>query len=210
MKKDIYVLGIGNNTPVIMELAELNGYNLKGLYNYTLDGIESTFLGIPVLGTYDDLFENPLDNLRFCLSMGDNKIRKNLFKKLLGSGAIIPSLFHPTASISKYAKISSKGVIVQANATIQATVEVDSNTVVSYNVGITHSTKVGKHCYIAGQTVIGAYTKINEGAFIGMGAVTISSKVPYIGEWSKIGAGSVVTRPVEKETVVFGNPAKAK
>ena len=35
--KDIYVLGIGHNTPVFIDLAEICGYTIAGLYHYNDD-----------------------------------------------------------------------------------------------------------------------------------------------------------------------------
>ncbi|HAB26481.1 MAG TPA: acetyltransferase, partial [Xanthomarina gelatinilytica] len=34
MKKDIYLIGVGNYTEVIIELAQDCGFNIKGLYHY--------------------------------------------------------------------------------------------------------------------------------------------------------------------------------
>lgn len=34
MTKEIYALGVGHNTPVIIELATTCGYRVAGLYNY--------------------------------------------------------------------------------------------------------------------------------------------------------------------------------
>ena len=39
MNKDIYVLGIGHNTIVYIDLLEQCGYNILGLYNYADDKI---------------------------------------------------------------------------------------------------------------------------------------------------------------------------
>ena len=41
-----------------------------------------------------------------------------------------------------------------------------------------------------------------------MGVTTLSAKVAIIGSWSTIGGGSVVTRSVDEESIVLGNPAK--
>ena len=35
--KNIYVLGIGHNTPVFVDLAEACGYTIAGLYHYNDD-----------------------------------------------------------------------------------------------------------------------------------------------------------------------------
>lgn len=49
-------------------------------------------------------------------------------------------------------------------------------------------------------------TTVNEGASIGAGAIILPGIV--IGKRAKIGAGSVVTKDVEDNQVVIGNPAR--
>lgn len=46
---------------------------------------------------------------------------------------------------------------------------------------------------------------VEEGAAIGAGSVIVCTR---IGSWALVGAGSVVTRPVEPHALVVGNPAK--
>lgn len=206
--KNIYILGVGHNTPVLIELAELNGYNIKGLYHYEEGMTGQTICGYPIIGTYTDLFsKNDLKDMYFALSMGNNKVRCDLYHQIINKKGLIPSLIHPTASVSKYATIE-EGVVIQANATIQPDATIKKNTVISFNVGITHNTTIEEGCYIAGKSIVGAYVHIKEQAFIGMGSTIVSGKVPYIGSNAIIGAGSVVIKAVKENTTVVGNPAK--
>ena len=213
MNKDIYILGIGYNTPLIIELADLNGYTIKGLYNYDLNEVDlNNTLGYPVLGDYSFLYQSKsLDNsCNYALSMGNNKIRKELFERVKNAGGNVPTLVHPTASVSPLAKVSNEGVIIHANSTVQATAVIGSNTIVSYNSGITHTTHIGCHCYIASLTTIGAYCQVDDGVFIGMGSTIVSGKVGRIGSWAYIGAGSLVIAEVPENSLVYGSPARVK
>lgn len=208
MKKKIYILGIGHNTPVIIELAELNGYEVAGLYHHESGREGDSMCGVEVIGSNDDLFNKQnIAGENFALSMGNNAVRVELANKLRERGGVIPSLIHPTASVSKYTQIE-EGVIVQSNATIQPDVLIKKDTVISFNVGVSHNAIIDEGCYIACQTVIGAYTHIKEMAFVGMGVTIVSAKVPIIGMQAFVGAGSVVVKSVEDFQVVAGNPAK--
>lgn len=205
---EIYILGVGHNTVVYMELAELNGYCVKGLYHCAEGQTGNSIHGIKIIGTHDELLScESLKGMTFALSMGDNDIRLKLAKRIRDKGGSIPTLIHPTAFISKYAFLD-KGVVVHSNATIQPEVVIGSETVISFNTGIVHNSIIGKGCYIAGNSIVGAYTTLEDGVFVGQGAIIISGKVSKVGKKSIIGAGSIVTKNVPPYSVLKGNPGR--
>lgn len=209
MNKQIYALGIGHNTPVFIDIAEQCGYEVIGLYHYNAERTNEVDHGYKIIGSFDDLFESKdLSNMNFVLTMGNNDIRADLTNKILKLGGYIPSLIHPTAVISKFAQISPLGVYISAYTHVQADTKIGEGTIILSGVNISHTNTIGKYCFIAGGATIGAYTNILDFVFVGLGAITISGKVPYIGEKAYIGAGALVTKPVESKNVVIGNPAK--
>lgn len=206
--KDIYILGVGHNTIVYIELAETCGFNVKGLYHYKEDMVGDYIFNYKIIGTHKDLFnKESLEGLNFALSMGDNKIRSVLSERIRSMGGKIPSLLHPTAIVSKYSEIKD-GVVVHANSVIQPDTKIDSDTVISYNASVSHTSSIGKYSYIAFGACIGAYVKIGDFVLVGQSASIVSGKVKYIGNNSIIGAGSVVIDNVGENQVVAGNPAK--
>lgn len=208
MNKEIYILGVGHNTSVYIDLVEACGYEIKGLYHYNGDRTGDIEHGYRVLGSFDDLFSLPsLVGMNLALSQGDNAIRSQLFDKILQKGGRVPSLIHPTAQVSRFAQLDN-GVVIHINTVVHPDVIIGDNSVLSYNVSITHSTMIGNHCYIALGAMIGAYVTIADFAFIGIGANIISGKVDTIGYNAYVGAGALVTHSVEKNTVVAGVPAR--
>ncbi|WP_271424741.1 hypothetical protein [Aequorivita sinensis] len=205
--KEIYIVGIGNNSIVTIELAELNGYQIKGLLHYKKDLVGQKRWGYPIISETDAFLSQDINDMNFALSMGRNSVRKELFNKIQSRGGNTPILVHPNASVSKVCKLYA-GVQIHANATIQPEVIIQQNTIISYGVGITHNVKIDSHCYIAAHSIIGAYTDIEENVTIGMGVTTVSEKVRNIGENAIIGAGSLVLNPVPSNTTVYGSPAR--
>ena len=208
MKKNIFILGVGRNTPVYMDLAESCGYNPVALYHYNGDKVGESIHGVPVVDSNINLFKkSSLKGELFAVSVGNNLIRQDLSNKIRERGGLIPTLIHPSAIISKYA-VLEEGVVVHANSVVQADAIIEVDSVVCYNVSVTHTTKVGKGCYLAFGSTIGAYVTIHDNVFIGQSAAIVSGKVDYIGCSATVGAGSVVINNVEPFTVVAGNPAK--
>jgi len=205
--KEIYILGVGNNTAVYIDLVEECGYLPVGLFHYNNDRTGEKLLGIPIIDCNDYLLKQDLTGKNFALSMGDNKFRASLAKQIKSMGGIIPTLIHPTAVVSKYALIE-ESVVIHANAVVQAGASIGQNSVISYNASITHTSTISKNCYLAAYAHIGAYTNVQENVLIGQAAITVSGKVDYIGRNVIVGAGSVVTKKIEANCVVAGNPAR--
>nr|WP_319510896.1 hypothetical protein [uncultured Draconibacterium sp.] len=207
--EEIFLLGIGANTPVFIDLAEHCGYVVKGLYHYNSDRTGEDEHGFRIQGSFDDLYDmNNLEGMNFLLTMGDNVIRREVAKKLREIGGKVPPLIHPTSVVSRFTKISD-GVCISAFSHIQADTKIGKDTVILSGVNVSHNNTIGEGCFIAGGSTIGAYTDVGNFVFIGQGVMTISSKVKNIGDHAFIGAGSLVTKTINKYERVVGRPAKS-
>jgi UDP-perosamine 4-acetyltransferase len=206
--KEIYVLGIGHNSIVYIDMLEQIGYTIKGLYHYNSERTGEFYYGYQILGSFDDLYSiGDFSGMNFALSMGDNRIRKTVFEKIVSMGGSVPTLIHPKADVSKYAQLGV-GVVIHSNAVVHPDVKIGNNSIVSCNCSLIHQSILGNHCYIAGHALIGAYTTIGNNVFVGIGAILISDKVKSIGDNAIIGAGAVVSSSVEANVVVAGVPAR--
>lgn len=206
-KEDIYILGVGHNTIVYIDLVESCGYHVAGLYHYENGRKGEIYFGHEIIGDEDELFSSDLSGKLFAISVGDNEIRSSIYDKIILCGGCVPTIVHPTAVVSKYAELG-KGVIIHANSVVSPDVVIEEDSVISSNDLITHGSRVGKHCFIASNVVVGAYVNMQDYVFIGSGATIISGKVSYLGTRSLIGAGAVVTKNVGANERVAGNPAK--
>lgn len=86
MKNEIYALGVGRGTPIFIELAEACGYVVKGLYHYNNTRTGEIDHGIPVLGSFEDLFNTDIKGNNFMLTMGDMMIKQEISDRLMKRG----------------------------------------------------------------------------------------------------------------------------
>ena len=101
---------------------------------------------------------------------------------------------------------------VEINALANVSCGSAGNTVFENNVKIDslvhigHDVHIGKNVEIPAGAIVGGFCEIEEGAFIGINS-TLRNRI-RIGEKAFIGMGAVVTKSVEDETTVVGNPAR--
>ena len=206
-KKEIYVLGIGGSSFKMIDLANACGYEVVGLYHYNNERTGQIDHGYRILGSFDDLFEQDIQDKNFLLTMGDMNIRKSLSDKIILKGGLVPTLVHPSAEISQFALISPIGVIVDSQTVVQADCEIDEGVYICSHSMICHQTHLEAYVFVAPHALIGARLNIRDFVFIGQNATLISTKVKEIGSHTIVGAGAVVTKELPPHVVV-GNPAR--
>ncbi len=206
MSKDIYIVGAGTYGEAMYELAEILGYSVKGFYDEDDGKLNASVMGAKVIGKFSNLSNNEINGKNFIVAIGNNESRYNIMTEINQKGGITPTLIHPSAVISPSAKVG-KGVYIQANAYIWTEAQIGDFCIISPNTVIAHHTEIGKACLISTLAGVGASIKIKDKVFIGMGATIVTGLVT-IGENSIIGAGSVVLKNIEENSVYVGVPAR--
>lgn len=67
----------------MIDLANACGYEVVGLYHYNNERTGQIDHGYRILGSFDDLFEQDIQDKNFLLTMGDMNIRKSLSDKII-------------------------------------------------------------------------------------------------------------------------------
>lgn len=103
--------------------------------------------------------------------------------------------------------------IISEHVTIQRpfgflTTYIGNNNIIMAHSHIGHDVKILDNCEICTGVIIGGYTVIQSGVKVKLGA-TLRNRLK-IGANALIGLGSTVVKDVEKDSVVYGNPAKSK
>lgn len=116
------------------------------------------------------------------------------------------TLIHPQAVISPFAKIGYN-VLIMAGVVITANAEVGNHVCILPNTVIHHDSKIGDYTLIGSNVTIAGNTFIGKHCYIGSGVSVINGI--SIGDNTLLGLGTNVISPVESNSKMVGNPAKA-
>ena len=208
--KDIAIYGAGGfGREALTLIQDINKavltYRIVGFFD---DGHQKgeVINGYPVLGKSEDL-NNWSTPICVAVSIGLPKIKKIVLDKIHNKNVSFPTLIHPSVIIGdpKYVEIGKgciicAGVIITTNITIKDYVILNLQCTVGHDVVIKNYSAFMPACNISGEVCI------DEGVYCGTGVKIINQT--SIGEYSIIGAGAVVTKPIPGHCTAVGVPAK--
>lgn len=194
---NIYLFGASGHGKVIKEV--FDSQNIK-ITAFVDDFPKKTkILNIPIILSSDIKSET---DKKILISIGDNKIRKEISKKLKSN---FITAIHKKAIVSNSVKID-KGTVVMAGAVINSKANIGKHCVINSNAVVEHDCVINDFVHVSPNATVTGGVEVGEGTHIGAGAIVIPNI--KIGKWVIIGAGTVVIRDVPDYAVVVGNPGK--
>lgn len=212
MKKLIIIGGYGNGTVVHSTAEDINQVAPQWeVLGYLNDREEEPINGVPVLGKIDKetvhkYLEDP--DVYFFYTLISVKLNHKFLHKL--TDLEIPqerfaTLIHPTAVVSKFAKIGY-GTCIQPFVSVGPNTQIGNHVQIYAQSLVGHGATLEDYSYVANNACIGADVHLKEGAYLGTNCTTL--EFISIGRWSIVGMGSVVLKSVPDFTKVAGNPAR--
>ncbi len=190
----------------MIELCEESGLVIVGLIDNNIKA--SDYYGYPVLGTDEDakaLHEKyPLCSV--VITPDAPTVRKRLAKQYASLGFDFATVIHPSAMISKTARIE-QGTVIQRGVHVSSNSHIGRFCKLNVNANIMHDNEVGDYATIAPNAVLLGYVTLEEGVYIGSNSTVLSNMT--IGDNSIVGAGAVVVKDVQSDCTVVGVPAKS-
>jgi acetyltransferase EpsM len=182
-------------------------YEIFDMQNYEVLGFIDNYLEDDKWGDIHPQFLSSLPPLcEYFVATGDNYMREKtvslMFKKF---NKMPTNAVHPSAIISKYAKIGS-GNLICANAVINIGAKIGDGNIINTSSIIEHDNKIENYCQISPNATLAGYVKVKDFAFVASGA-TVTPKIT-VGRGSYVAAGAVVIDDVEDNNLVAGCPAK--
>ncbi len=209
MKPNLILIGSGGHAKLVIDiLEETNTCNIIGVTSNDLKKGES-FQGYAVLGNDEVLPEYRKNGIRYAaMGLGgyrDNTLRQRVYEKIKSLGYAFLNVIHPSAIISKTAKLG-EGVVVFPGVILNTEVIIGNNSIIATGSTIDHETVIGNHVLVSAGVTIGANTVIGDNVLLALGSKVISGLT--IKSNVLIAAGAVVVKDIEENTKVFGIPAK--
>lgn len=159
----LLILGAGGHGRVVKEIAEATEKYERIAF---LDD------NMPeAIGKIDDI-ESFAGEFEFAfVGIGNNKLRDELIDRLENAGYKVVTLIHPTAYVSKSAKIG-RGTVVEPKAIVNANTVVEIGCIISVGSIVDHDVTIGKCCHINSGAIVKAgarvecFTKLEAGQVV--------------------------------------------
>ena len=134
-----------------------------------------------------------------------NWARSLVFRRLKAHGCTFASYISPFAFVSFDAYIGSNVFIFEHNV-VQNGVRIGDNTVLWSGNHVGHQSVIGSNVFISSHVVVSGFCKIGDFSYLGVNSTVVDHI--NIGDRSLIGAGSLVLKDTQENSVYFGSPAK--
>lgn len=201
MNKQIIIIGGFHE---IIELCENSNYEIIGIIDNNINGF---YLSYPILGNDNDakLLFNKYGTIPLAITPDSPCIREKLFCYYSQIGFTFETIISPRSRVSKSATIGV-GTIIQDGVNVNAFTKIGNFVKLNTNCNVMHDCDIGDFVTIAPNAVVLGKISIGHNTYVGANSTILPEK--KIEHNSIIGAGAVVTKNVEKNVTVTGNPAK--
>lgn len=156
-------------------------------------------------GKVDQLTEWKAHCADAVVAIGNNHLRIDLQSKLIVAGFEVATIVHPSAQVSRFARLGT-GCVVFANAVVNVDAEVGDAAIINTAATIDHDCRLGKGVHIAPGANLGGGVTVGDFSWVGIGAVV--RHYIAIGADVTVGAGAVVVSNIEDGVTAVGSPAR--
>ena len=199
--KRYFVYGAGGHALVVMDTAELCGFEITGFIDDFDHNEDRRVQGKPVYAPAI-ITENDVVFMGF----GDNKMRQQIGESLLARGIEVRTLVHPSAIMSRYAQIGV-GCYIGAHAIIDPGCEIGDFVIANKNSVISHNSVIGTATHVCPGAMCAGWCTVGKRCLLGIG--TIVRERITIADDVRIGGGAVVVKDfTETGVLAYGVPAK--
>ena len=155
MSKKLLIIGAGGHGKVLADTVLENSiYSLSGFADSTVPVGTSVIAAHKVITNLNKPEEWNSMAEYFIVAIGNNKIRSEWYEK--AAKFLKPAnIFHPSAVVSKFAKIG-EGTVILARSVVNSGTVIGKNGIINSMVLVDHECVIGDHVHIAQGTIVGS------------------------------------------------------
>jgi len=198
------IIGACGHGKVVADTALLLGWENVAFLDDRAAALGS-MLGLPIVGTLDDLAAQGRVFSNAVTAVGDAKLRLELTDRCRQAGLDMVSIVHPMAFVSKFASIGP-GCVVFAQSAINADAKLGAACIVNTGATVDHDCLIGHAVHICPGAHLAGGVRVGERSWIGI-AATVRQGIS-IGRDATVAAGAVVVEDVADGSTVLGVPAR--
>jgi sugar O-acyltransferase (sialic acid O-acetyltransferase NeuD family) len=197
----VVIVGAGGHGQVVADIyGATSGGSTVELLGY-VDDVLDRGADRRILGPVSALGLIPHDAVT--VAIGNNALRSDLTARLVAETFL--SAVHARAVLSADVVVGD-GSMICAGVVVNTGSRIGRSVILNTGCTIDHHSSIGDFVHIAPGVHMGGEVRVEEGAFLGIGAAVLPRI--RIGAWSTVGAGAVVIRDVPAGVTVVGNPAR--
>lgn len=161
--------------------------------------------GYRVLGRSTDVGKYP--DACFVCAVGASRTREIIVNKLktVNPGIKFGTVIDPSVEMSDLVSVG-EGSIICAHTIITVNIQIGAHVIVNLDCTIGHDTVLEDYVTLYPSVNVSGLTQIGRGVELGTGTQVIQDK--HVGDYSIVGAGSVVVRDIPEKCTAVGIPAK--
>lgn len=209
MEKQIAIFGAGGfGREVLQLIRDINEsrptWSCAGFIVDSGFESQSSVSGLPILGDATWLEMNP--DVQVVVAVGSPAARWRIVHQIRNQCTnSFAALIHPRAWVGKNVQIGA-GSVICAGALITTDIKIFEHVQVHVGCTIGHDAVLDDFVTLSPSVNVSGNVKLNTGGEVGTGSIIIPGCT--VGEWSIIGAGSVVTKSIKANCTAVGGPAR--
>lgn len=162
--------------------------------------------GYPVIGSDEEINETN-DRIGLVLAFGNPQLKEKVRKQFTNPLVYFPTLIHPSVLIgdNRFVEIG-QGCIICAACIITTNIIIKDFVTLNLQCTVGHDTTINEYSAFMPTCNISGEVEIGKGVYCGTGVKIINQT--SVGDYTIVGAGAVVTKPLPANCTAVGVPAK--